>query len=104
MSTSKTQQSHHAQAQTVEVDDFNVLLAKEFKPRSDQTRAAVEGAVKTLADRHSSMQSRYPMMLISALHLSLRKLTGSSLSKLTSFYTMQSSSRLKAPGVVCITW
>ena len=51
MSTSKTQQSHHAQAQTVEVDDFNVLLAKEFKPRSDQTRAAVEGAVKTLAEQ-----------------------------------------------------
>ncbi|WP_105630314.1 type VI secretion system contractile sheath large subunit [Cronobacter dublinensis] len=51
MSTSKTQQSHHAQVQTVEVDDFNVLLAKEFKPRSDQTRAAVEGAVKTLAEQ-----------------------------------------------------
>ncbi|ALB66003.1 Uncharacterized protein ImpC [Cronobacter dublinensis 1210] len=51
MSTSKIQQSHHAQAQTVEVDDFNVLLAKEFKPRSDQTRAAVEGAVKTLAEQ-----------------------------------------------------
>lgn len=51
MSTSKTQQSHHSQAQTVEVDDFNVLLTKEFKPRSDQTRAAVEGAVKTLAEQ-----------------------------------------------------
>ncbi|EOT1171892.1 type VI secretion system contractile sheath large subunit [Cronobacter dublinensis] len=51
MSTSKTQQSHHSQAQTVEVDDFNMLLTKEFKPRSDQTRAAVEGAVKTLAEQ-----------------------------------------------------
>ncbi|MBL5898142.1 type VI secretion system contractile sheath large subunit [Lelliottia amnigena] len=31
--------------------DFNVLLAKEFKPKTEQTRSAVEGAVKTLAEQ-----------------------------------------------------
>ncbi|GAA0509713.1 type VI secretion system contractile sheath large subunit [Tatumella terrea] len=31
--------------------DFNALLSKEFRPRSDQTRAAVENAVKTLAEQ-----------------------------------------------------
>lgn len=31
--------------------DFNALLSKEFRPRSDQTRVAVENAVKTLAEQ-----------------------------------------------------
>ncbi len=51
MSMSQTQQSHNAAASAVEIDDFNALLAREFKPRSDQTRSAVEGAVKTLAEQ-----------------------------------------------------
>ncbi|EPE7075658.1 type VI secretion system contractile sheath large subunit [Cronobacter sakazakii] len=46
-----TQQSQRVAASAIELDDFNALLAKEFKPRSDQTRAAVEGAVKTLAEQ-----------------------------------------------------
>jgi len=31
--------------------DFNSLLTKEFKPKSEQAKAAVEGAVKTLAEQ-----------------------------------------------------
>lgn len=42
-------------AQPVKTDirqsDFNTLLSKEFRPRSDQTRVAVENAVKTLAEQ-----------------------------------------------------
>lgn len=51
MSMTHTEQSQRAAASAIELDDFNALLAKEFKPRSDQTRAAVEGAVKTLAEQ-----------------------------------------------------
>ncbi len=51
MSMTHTQQSQRVAASAIELDDFNALLAKEFKPRSDQTRAAVEGAVKTLAEQ-----------------------------------------------------
>lgn len=51
MSMTQTQKSHSAAASAVEIDDFNALLAREFKPRSDQTRSAVEGAVKTLAEQ-----------------------------------------------------
>ena len=36
---------------TVELDDFTALLQKEFKPKSDQARSAVETAVKTLAQQ-----------------------------------------------------
>jgi type VI secretion system protein ImpC len=35
--------------QTLEVSDFGSLLKKEFKPKTDQSRQAVENAVKTLA-------------------------------------------------------
>lgn len=51
MSMTHTQQSQRVAASAIGLDDFNALLAKEFKPRSDQTRAAVEGAVKTLAEQ-----------------------------------------------------
>ncbi|HEY5313303.1 MAG TPA: type VI secretion system contractile sheath large subunit, partial [Pirellulales bacterium] len=35
---------------TVEMGDFSALLKKEFKPKTDQAQAAVETAVKTLAE------------------------------------------------------
>jgi type VI secretion system protein ImpC len=37
------------QTQTVETDEFAGLLQKEFKPKTDQARDAVENAVRTLA-------------------------------------------------------
>ncbi|MCP5419761.1 MAG: type VI secretion system contractile sheath large subunit [Gammaproteobacteria bacterium] len=36
-------------AETIEVNDFGSLLQKEFRPRTDQLREAIEGSVKTLA-------------------------------------------------------
>ncbi len=36
---------------TLELDDFSALLQKEFKPKSDQAKSAVETAVKTLAQQ-----------------------------------------------------
>ena len=36
---------------TAELDDFAALLQKEFKPKSDQAKSAVENAVKTLAQQ-----------------------------------------------------
>ena len=36
-------------SQTLESSDFSALLQKEFKPKTDQSRQAVENAVKTLA-------------------------------------------------------
>ncbi|EXU76631.1 MULTISPECIES: type VI secretion system contractile sheath large subunit [Erwinia] len=38
-------------AATTTYSDFNALLNKEFKPKSDQAKAAVENAVKTLAEQ-----------------------------------------------------
>lgn len=38
-------------AAATEYSDFNSLLTKEFKAKSEQTKAAVEGAVKTLAEQ-----------------------------------------------------
>lgn len=37
------------QAQAIETDEFSSLLQKEFKPKTDQARDAVQNAVKTLA-------------------------------------------------------
>jgi type VI secretion system protein ImpC len=36
---------------TVQADQFEALLAKEFKPKTDRARAEVEGAVRTLAEQ-----------------------------------------------------
>ena len=34
-----------------EASDFSALLSKEFRPKSDQAKSAVENAVKTLAEQ-----------------------------------------------------
>ena len=39
------------EAETLESSDFSELLQKEFKPKSDRAREAVENAVKTLAEQ-----------------------------------------------------
>ena len=40
-----------AEAQPLEVSEFSSLLQREFKPKSDQAKEAVENAVKTLAEQ-----------------------------------------------------
>ena len=49
MANPQTQQS--GAPQTVEADAFSALLDKEFKPKTDQAREAVEQAVRTLAEQ-----------------------------------------------------
>ncbi|HEY1314959.1 MAG TPA: type VI secretion system contractile sheath large subunit [Steroidobacteraceae bacterium] len=39
------------QVASLEADQFEALLAKEFKPKTDRARAEVEGAVRTLAEQ-----------------------------------------------------
>ena len=39
------------QAQAIETNEFSSLLQKEFKPKTDQARDAVENAVRTLAEQ-----------------------------------------------------
>ncbi|QMW24488.1 type VI secretion system contractile sheath large subunit [Sandaracinobacteroides saxicola] len=40
-----------AAAAEITVDDFSALLTKEFKPRTDEAKSRVEGAVRTLAEQ-----------------------------------------------------
>src|SRR6478735_6709921 len=52
MSTGEAQlQSAAAQGATTELSDFSSLLQKEFKPKSDRAKEAVEQAVHTLAEQ-----------------------------------------------------
>lgn len=51
------QAGSQAQAETFEASDFSSLLQKEFRPKSDQAREAVESAVKTLAQQALSQTS-----------------------------------------------
>ncbi|QQS55620.1 MAG: type VI secretion system contractile sheath large subunit [Candidatus Competibacteraceae bacterium] len=50
-----------AQTETVEASEFGSLLQREFKPKSDQAKQAVENAVHTLAEQalqHTTLISR----------------------------------------------
>ena len=49
MSDAETNAQQEAQTSTMEVSEFASLLNKEFKPKSDRAKEAVEEAVKTLA-------------------------------------------------------
>lgn len=44
-------QARSADAQLATHSDFNALLSREFKPKTEQAREAVEHAVKTLAEQ-----------------------------------------------------
>jgi type VI secretion system protein ImpC len=45
-----TKTEQQAEVETISADDFGALLTKEFKPKSDRTKEAVETAVHTLAE------------------------------------------------------
>lgn len=51
MSTSPTAVNKTTAEKAASYDDFNSLLTQKFKAKSEQTKAAVEGAVKTLAEQ-----------------------------------------------------
>ena len=46
-----TQAKTEGQAQALQESDLSTLLQKEFKPKTDQAREAVENAVRTLAEQ-----------------------------------------------------
>ena len=48
---STQQESSSAAGAMAEFDDFAALLQKEFKPKTDQAKSAVENAVHTLAQQ-----------------------------------------------------
>lgn len=50
MSNPSQQQELQSQ-QAFSQDEFSALLSKEFRPKTDQARSAVENAVKTLAQQ-----------------------------------------------------
>jgi type VI secretion system protein ImpC len=45
-----TEKQVQAEAEAIEADEFSALLTKEFKPKSERTKEAVETAVQTLAE------------------------------------------------------
>src|SRR4051812_48692460 len=57
MAESKTEQNAQPTAGTVQVSEFDSLLKKEFRPKTDEARAAVERAVQTLAEQALSQTS-----------------------------------------------
>src|ERR1700756_2978551 len=51
MADPKSQQDIQSATGAVEVTDFDALLKKEFKPKTDEAKEAVEKAVRTLAEQ-----------------------------------------------------
>src|SRR5262245_64830535 len=51
MADPKSQQDIQSATGAVEVTDFDALLKKEFKPKTDEAKEAVERAVRTLAEQ-----------------------------------------------------
>ncbi|EQB6624252.1 type VI secretion system contractile sheath domain-containing protein, partial [Escherichia coli] len=49
--SNQTQQHEQQTGQAFSQDEFSALLNKEFRPKTDQARSAVESAVKTLAQQ-----------------------------------------------------
>ena len=60
MSTSTEEQSQPSAGVTLESGDFASMLQKEFKPKSDKAKEAVENAVRTLAEQALSSTTLIP--------------------------------------------
>lgn len=79
MAETETEQAQAAEATTIEPGDFGELLNKEFRPKSDRAKEAVEDAVKTLAEQvlaDSSVVSEDAVNSIQAIIAEIdRKLT-----------------------------
>src|SRR5262245_23712931 len=51
MADPNVQQTEQAAVGTIEANEFDSLLKKEFKPKTDEAKEAVERAVRTLAEQ-----------------------------------------------------
>src|SRR5258706_1001740 len=51
MADPKSQQDAQSTTGTIEANEFDFLLKKEFKPKTDEAKEAVERAVRTLAEQ-----------------------------------------------------
>ena len=51
MAETSTETQAQAETSTLETSDFSSLLEKEFKPKSEHAKEAVENAVKTMAEQ-----------------------------------------------------
>ena len=51
MADPQTEAQQQAAGATIAADEFSALLTKEFKPKTDHAKAAVENAVRTLAEQ-----------------------------------------------------
>ena len=51
MADPKIQPDAQPTADTIEANEFDFLLKKEFKPKTDEAKEAVERAVRTLAEQ-----------------------------------------------------
>ena len=58
--SNQTQQHEQQAGQAFSQDEFSALLNKEFRPKTDQARSAVESAVKTLAQHRHFLQRHLP--------------------------------------------
>ena len=68
MSNPSQQQELQQGAQSFSQDEFSSLLNKEFRPKTDQARSAVESAVKTLAQQALDAEVTVPTPVLVQRH------------------------------------
>jgi type VI secretion system protein ImpC len=84
--------------------DFSSLLQKEFKPRSDEAKSAVEAAVLTLAQQalaNTQVVGKDVTKSIQAMIAAIDKKLTDQVNAILHTKTSRSS---KAPGAACTTW
>mgnify|MGYP006969023928 FL=1 len=73
--SNQTQQHDQQAGQAFSQDEFSALLNKEFRPKTDQARSAVESAVKTLAQQALEKSGSFMLpALYAGLHAPARRI------------------------------
>ena len=92
-------------AAPAEINEFENLLNKQFKPKTDTAKEAVQAAVKTLAEQAlASTQSDHEGRGQAPSKRSSPKSTGSSPSRSILSFITKTSKPSKARGAACIIW
>jgi hypothetical protein len=112
--TTRTQEPHHGRSPsqfgialagvTFEGSDLASLLQKEFKPKSDEAKSAVEQAVQTLAQQALSQTQLIGsdvVKSIEAMIAAIDKKLSEQINQILHHADCRSS---KAPGAACTTW
>ncbi len=89
---------------TMEGSDLASLLQKEFKPKSDDAKSAVEQAVQTLAQQALAQTNLIGSDVVASIEAMIAAIDKKLSDQVNQIFTTKTSRSSKVHGAACTTW